>query len=96
MVKFLTIRQAAAELKRCRNTVRKMIDDGRLRAVDLAGPGAHKPTWRVDAESVRVFQENPMGLILEENVLALQEEPLWPGVLEKMIWDWKLTRKLGL
>ncbi|WP_449244007.1 helix-turn-helix domain-containing protein [Desulfobacca acetoxidans] len=48
---FLTISEACANLKVCRNTLRTMIRDGRIRAVNLR-PGARRPTWRIIAESI--------------------------------------------
>jgi hypothetical protein len=50
---WFTIRQAAAKIKVCRNTMRVMIDDGRVVAMNIARPGAIKPVWRIKAESLR-------------------------------------------
>jgi len=48
---FLTISEACASLKVCRNTLRTMIRDGRIKAVNLR-PRARRPTWRIIAESL--------------------------------------------
>jgi hypothetical protein len=66
----LPVRQAAAEIKVCRNTMRAMIADGRVIAMNITRPGALKPTWRVKAESLRelhlkVFEEKIKELELE-------------------------------
>lgn len=75
MPNLLTIRQAAAEINVCRNTLRAMIDDGRVRAKNIARPGAKKPTWRVVAESLEEFREEPMSAeILEERIRQLDIE----------------------
>lgn len=75
MTALLTIRQAAAEINVCRNTLRAMIDDGRIRAKNIARAGAKKPTWRVVAESLREFREEPMSAeILEERIRQLDIE----------------------
>jgi len=49
---FLTIAQACRFLQVCRNTLRAMIREGRVRALDLRRPGARKPTWRIDLASL--------------------------------------------
>ena len=75
MIKLLTIRQAAAELNVCRNTLRAMIDDGRIRAKNIARPGAKKPTWRVVAESLQEFRDATLSLdIIEEKIRELDIE----------------------
>ena len=61
MPKLLTIRQAAAEINVCRNTLRAMIDDGRVRAKNI-NPRGKRPTWRVVAESLQEFRDAPLGL----------------------------------
>ncbi|MBM4287545.1 MAG: helix-turn-helix domain-containing protein [Deltaproteobacteria bacterium] len=48
---FMTISEACASLKVCRNTLRTMIRDGRIKAINLR-PGARRPTWRIFAESL--------------------------------------------
>lgn len=66
---LLTIRQAAAEINVCRNTLRAMIEDGRVRAKNIARPGARKPTWRVVAESLQEFRVEPLGAeVLKEKL----------------------------
>jgi hypothetical protein len=72
---LLTIRQAAAEINVCRNTLRAMIDDGRVRAKNIARPGAKKPTWRVVAASLKEFREEPLGAgVLEERLREAELE----------------------
>jgi hypothetical protein len=80
MPNLLTIRQAAAEINVCRNTLRAMIDDGRVRAKNIARPGARKPTWRVIAESLKEFREEPLGT----------------EVLEERLREAELERRLGI
>jgi excisionase family DNA binding protein len=66
---LLTIRQAAAQINVCRNTLRAMIDDGRVRAKNIARPGAKKPSWRVVAQSLQEFRIEPLGAeVLEEKL----------------------------
>lgn len=48
---FMTIAEACASLKVCRNTLRTMIRDGRVKAINLR-PGARRPTWRIISESL--------------------------------------------
>jgi excisionase family DNA binding protein len=68
-MKLLTIRQAAAQINVCRTTLRAMIDDGRIRAKNIARPGAKTPTWRVVAESLQEFRIEPLGAkVLEERL----------------------------
>lgn len=75
MPNLLTIRQAAAEINVCRNTLRAMIDDGRVRAKNIARPGAKKPTWRVVAESLQEFRVEPLGAeVLEERLRVAELE----------------------
>jgi hypothetical protein len=69
MPNLLTIRQAAAKINVCRNTMRAMMDDGRALAVNIAKPGAKKPTWRIVAASLEAFRVEPLGqAVLEERL----------------------------
>jgi len=72
---LLTIRQAAAEINVCRNTMRAMIADGRVRAKNIAARGARKPTWRVVAASLQEFREAALSAeIIEERIRELDIE----------------------
>ncbi len=48
---LLKICEAAALLRLHRNTIRTMINDGRLEAVDL-NPFGRRPTWRVKVDGL--------------------------------------------
>jgi excisionase family DNA binding protein len=79
MPTLLTIRQAAAEINVCRNTLRAMIDDGRVRATNI-NPRGKRPTWRVVAESLKEFKIEPLGSeVLEEQLreAELQRRVQW-------------------
>ena len=74
MNSLLTIRQAAAQINVCRNTLRAMIDDGRVRAKNI-NPRGKRPTWRVVAESLREFRDAPLGAeLLEERLREAELE----------------------
>lgn len=57
---LLSIRQAAARISVCRNTILAMMRDGRLRAVNI-NPAGKRPTWRVVADSLEGFRAEPLG-----------------------------------
>lgn len=52
---YLTIRQACAALQVSRNTLLAMIDDGRIRAVDIRKPGGKYAVWRISASLVKAL-----------------------------------------
>ena len=74
MPNLLTIRQAAAQINVCRNTLRRMIDDGRVRAKNI-NPRGKRPTWRVVEESLQEFRDAPLGAkVLEEKLREVELE----------------------
>jgi excisionase family DNA binding protein len=48
MTNYLTIRQACAALQVSRNTLLAMIEDGRVKAINLKRPGGKYDVWRID------------------------------------------------
>lgn len=52
---WLTISDISAILKICRETARKLITSGRLRALDVSKDGAKKPLWRVHIQWFEEF-----------------------------------------
>ena len=61
-------------------SLRAMIDDGRVRAKNIARAGAKKPTWRVVAESLREFRLEPPGA----------------KVMKERLREAELERRLGI
>ena len=74
MSNLLTITQAAAQINVCRNTMRAMMDDGRVRSVNL-NPGGKRPTWRIVAASLETFRVEPLDeAVLEERLREVELE----------------------
>ena len=48
---MLTIDEAALRLRVSRRTIRRLIDAGKLAAVDLTPPGSSRSLWRIPLES---------------------------------------------
>jgi excisionase family DNA binding protein len=70
----LKIQEAAAQLNVHPNTVKNMMRDGRVRAVNL-NPGGKRPTWRIVAASLEQFRVEPLGqAVLEERLREAELE----------------------
>jgi len=66
--RLTTIAEAAAMLAVHPNTIKNMMRDGRVQAVDL-NPGGKRPTWRIVAASLEAFRVEPLGqAVLEERL----------------------------
>ena len=50
--------EAAAEAQMDPNTMRRLIDEGLLRAVDMAGPNAQRPRWKINEAIWLEFAES--------------------------------------
>jgi excisionase family DNA binding protein len=71
---LLTIHQAAARLSCHPNTVKNMMRDGRVRAVNI-NPAGKRPTWRIVAASLEAFRVEPLGQeVLEERLREAEIE----------------------
>lgn len=76
MTKYLTIRQACQALQVCRNTLKLMIADGRVKAVDIRRPGGKYAVWRISAISHRVLHR----LSVEEQIKLREIERRMGGL----------------
>jgi excisionase family DNA binding protein len=54
-VLLLTPRQAAERLGCSVSHVRRLIAQGQLRAIDIAGAGASRTKWRVRSDDLRAY-----------------------------------------